>query len=145
MHVLISVFLLILVMPVQAELYRWTDAEGNTVFGDRPPQHLQRRAERVRLQDPGDAASDEALFRERERRLLRAMARDRAERGRLLEQSRDQAGRAAQLRGRCSALREEHAQLGRAETSEAAEPVGDRAERLANLAHLLAAHCEEDG
>ncbi len=35
---------------VSADIYRWTDADGNTVFGDNPPEGVE--AERIHVREP---------------------------------------------------------------------------------------------
>lgn len=62
-----------------AEVYKWTDANGNVHFGDRPPQ---RGAEAVPMPDAASTAApaspQERL--ERQRRLLRAFDEERRQR-----------------------------------------------------------------
>jgi hypothetical protein len=47
---LILLPLLFLAFAASADIYRWTDAEGNVVFGDNPPEGVQ--AERIQLRQP---------------------------------------------------------------------------------------------
>ncbi|MFN2349471.1 MAG: DUF4124 domain-containing protein [Thioalkalivibrio sp.] len=47
---LILLPLLLLAFAASADIYRWTDAEGNTVFGDNPPEGVDARP--VHVQPP---------------------------------------------------------------------------------------------
>ncbi len=46
----IPLLLLALTASAHADVYRWTDVEGNVVFGDNPPEGVQ--AERIQLRQP---------------------------------------------------------------------------------------------
>lgn len=77
--------------PVQAEIYTWRDASGKMVFSDQPPEDrsVRYRVERKKqVQGSSKGASDAAsmrAFRERQRRLLDAMQKDREQRKRDLQ------------------------------------------------------------
>lgn len=47
---LILLPLLLLAFVASADVYRWTDAEGNVVFGDNPPRGVE--AQRIQLRQP---------------------------------------------------------------------------------------------
>ncbi len=83
------------------EIYRWTDADGNVHFGDRPPD--PDRADKVEVRPP---PADPAAARrrlEQERRLLRAFDEER----RAQERERREAAREAERRRRnCDKARE---------------------------------------
>ena len=56
-----------LAAPVQGEVYRWEDAQGNVHFGDRPPagaatEALQRRLRRLPIPVIGRIAQDRLLL-----------------------------------------------------------------------------------
>lgn len=57
---------LVLALPAQAEIYRWTDAEGRTVYGDTPPEGVE--AARVRVDAP--AATTPGIPEAEARRIL---------------------------------------------------------------------------
>lgn len=42
--------LLLLTFAASADIYRWTDADGNTVFGDNPPEGVD--AQRIHVREP---------------------------------------------------------------------------------------------
>ena len=48
--------LLFLSSPTMAEVYQWTDAEGNTHFGSQPPPGQRQQVE-IRQSSPGDMGS----------------------------------------------------------------------------------------
>jgi hypothetical protein len=47
---LLLLTLLFLALAASADIYRWTDEQGNTVFGDTPPEGVE--AQPVRLREP---------------------------------------------------------------------------------------------
>ena len=96
---------LLVVLPAgtaaAGEVYRWTDAEGNVHFGDRPPD--QDRAQKLDLRTrPGDAAAARRRL-EREQRLLRAFEEERQVRARAQRQA---AEAERQRRRNCEKARE---------------------------------------
>ncbi|WP_200182080.1 DUF4124 domain-containing protein [Ectothiorhodospira mobilis] len=62
----LPMLLLALALPAQAEIYRWTDAGGRTVYGDTPPEGVE--ATRVRVDAP--AATTPGLPEAEARRIL---------------------------------------------------------------------------
>jgi hypothetical protein len=48
--ILLPLLLLAAASIASADIYRWTDAEGNVVFGDRPPEDVE--AERIQVRPP---------------------------------------------------------------------------------------------
>ncbi len=72
--------------PVAAEIYKWVDANGNVMFSDKPPEDRRaayERLDRKEAQNPNRGVPDTVKmqqFRERQRRLLDAMQKDREER-----------------------------------------------------------------
>lgn len=71
---------------VDADIYKWRDSSGKMVFSDQPPEQRGVAYEIIEnrpVQGAGKAKSDAArmkVFRERQRRLLEAMRRDREQR-----------------------------------------------------------------
>jgi hypothetical protein len=54
---LLLTILLSIAVPVQAELYKWVDADGKVHYSDRPPPPSARKSERKQLSSkPGDVA-----------------------------------------------------------------------------------------
>lgn len=136
-----------LVPQAGAEVYQWKDAYGNTVFGDRPPRDQAgvQRIDQSALQSPAGNAAEEALFRERERRLLQAMARDAEERSQLRAET---AGNAEERRVsqavRCASVRAEVEGVAEpADGADRKESFGDRVNK-APLRNFLARHCGGD-
>ncbi len=62
-------------MPAAAEVYQWTDAEGNAHFGDRPPQSGARTVPLPESSAPPAPTPEERL--EKQRKLLRAFEEER--------------------------------------------------------------------
>ncbi len=113
---LILVLLLTVTAASSAEVYRWKDAAGKTVYGDRPPQDQRHTAERLgnpsvqsTTSGGSEAASaeEEARFQEQQRRLLESMERDRVERERLRTQALAEEQKIEELARRCASVREE--------------------------------------
>ncbi len=135
--------LLLASLPIAAaaEVYQWKDAAGNTVFGDRPPRGQTRDLRRIQeelLQSPAAAAAEEAVFRERERRLLKAMARDQEERERLRAESAGAEKPQRTVPTRCDAVRGELEAL----FANAAGPGAEEAEReVSALRDFLTRQC----
>lgn len=50
MHRVLAFLLLALALPVSAQIYKYTDANGNTVFTNQPPSGIQ--SEEVKIQQP---------------------------------------------------------------------------------------------
>lgn len=84
MKTLLAFLLLLLSLPATAEIYKWTDASGRVHFGDKP---TDKAAKTETLALPAPTASvapaatpDNRL--ERQRRLLKVMEQERAEKER---------------------------------------------------------------
>lgn len=54
----------LLLLPLQAEIYRWTDANGNTAFGDSPPKSVKARPVDLPLLTIADSFSPEGEGKE---------------------------------------------------------------------------------
>ena len=102
-------FLLVLTMLLQstaesAEVYRWTDENGQVHFSQRPPP---REAQRLQLpaRAPGHTDADQELMRrrERERRLLESYEYERSQKRARREREADARQEAAQ---RCASLQQ---------------------------------------
>jgi hypothetical protein len=84
-----------------ADVYKWTDAQGNTHYGDRPPSTESA----TRLNSQGTTVKtkvDEARAETREK-LLQSMQEDRLEKK---EKRQKKRAKAKQDRARCNALRD---------------------------------------
>jgi len=131
-------------VPVRAEIWRWTDAEGRVHFGDRAPQGAQAQ----RLEAPAAASPDPELarHRERSRKLLEVWDAERRARNEAA------ATAAAETAGREQACAELRAELARARQAAylvrraddgARQILGgaERAQYETTLADAIAAHC----
>lgn len=88
---------LILAGPALAGgVYKWTDAQGNVHFGDKPPD---TRAERVQTDDAPDPATPGAGLRPGERAMLERREEAMRERMRARQESIEDAERAARVAG----------------------------------------------
>lgn len=101
---LAAVLVLALVLagiPAVAEVYKWTDADGNVHYGDRPPSSAQEPRS-LTLPPPPTPDADQGERGRRQRRLLEAFDAERAERDRLeteaAEAKREQAHKCEQAR-----------------------------------------------
>ncbi len=146
-----ALFLACLAPLAQAEVYQWKDEAGTTVFGDRPPRGQARDVQQINeasLQSPAAAAAEEALFRERERRLLQAMARDAAEREKLrAEMAGDADQRRISRAVRCASVRAEVEGAAAPDAQDGGTPgketFGEKVAK-APLRNFLARHCGDD-
>lgn len=68
---------LLYAQPVGAEIYKWTDEDGNIVYGDRPA--AKQEAGRVKLPGPPKAAADNRQRLQRQQKLLEVMQAERAD------------------------------------------------------------------
>lgn len=82
--------LLLLCLPVHAEIYKWTDESGRLHFGDKPTgkkvEMLEAPAAPAAVATPSASAPDAAAIRERQRRLLEVMQAERDARERALRE-----------------------------------------------------------
>jgi hypothetical protein len=85
-----------------ADIYRWTDANGDVQFGDRPPVGAQ--VEEIRVRNRGGAQGDIAR-QERTERLLQEFETERAERA---EQEAAAEREAAERAAACDEARNRH-------------------------------------
>lgn len=107
MKPLLATLLLLTSLPAAAEIYQWTDANGRVHFGDKPagdakaPRPVPATAPRATASPAAPAASD-AERAERQRRLLQAMAQERADKER---QAQEREAREQEQRRKCIELR----------------------------------------
>ena len=69
------------IVPVQAEIYKWTDAEGRVHFGDKAPQNESvSQIDLPKIPAPDNVPdSTEREHLERQKRLVKALEEDRLE------------------------------------------------------------------
>lgn len=66
------IFLLFASIGIHAEVYKWTDADGNVHFGDKPNTD---EAEKIKLQTkPADKADDYAERKRKQKKLIEVFA-----------------------------------------------------------------------
>ena len=92
--------------PASAEIYKWTDEDGNVVYGDRPA--AKQEAGRVKLPDAPKAANGNRQRLQRQQKLLEVMQAERAEKA-----ARRQKAKAdlAERQRQCAALKKELNQI----------------------------------
>ena len=92
--------------PASAEIYKWTDEDGNVVYGDRPA--AKKEAGQVKLPGAPKAADDNRQRLQRQQKLLEVMQAERAEKAARQQKAKaDLAGRQRQ----CAALKKELKQI----------------------------------
>jgi Domain of unknown function (DUF4124) len=133
-------------LPVSADVYRWTDADGRVHFGDRAPP-TGAAVERIEA-SAGSATTDPELqrHRERSRKLLEVWDAERRDRNEALAAA---AVEAAERDQACAQLRAELEQSRQAaylvrKSADGARGILSSAEREQYeraLADALAAHC----
>ena len=107
-HCLLLLFLL---LPCYAAgVYKWTDAQGNVHYGDRPPQGQAVQSMDVEQATPATPpAPDSAARRDKQQRLLDSFAEDRQRRAARREADRQQQAdreqKCAQARQRLQKIR----------------------------------------
>lgn len=120
-----AVLTLILVLAgsvATAEVYRWTDADGNVHYGDRPPA-TGIDPHSVPLRPAPAREPDHAQRRLKQRRLLEAFEAERAER----EQAADEAEAASrEHRRNCEKVRRDLARFDRANIVYTTDEAGAR-------------------
>lgn len=100
---MITLTLLFAAVPANAEIYKWTDADGRVHFGDKPvDKKLQAEEVEVRDYKPGNDAKTREIIERRER-LMNADA-DKARRGDALKSAK--AADTVREEKRCSEARE---------------------------------------
>lgn len=100
-----SLLLLSFALPVGADVYRWVDGQGKTHYGDRAPQEIRAKAERVKIKSQPEGIDPEA---ERARQQMRALDEGRQREKAFAEQkaAQDQ-HRQLDLARRCQSLQNE--------------------------------------
>lgn len=104
-----SLLLFLLALPVHAALFKWTDENGVTHFGQYPPAGVE--AERLRAPPP--PATDPAAARQRLDQTLEQRRTQAEERRQAEQKAADEAGRQAQRQKACQAARDDLATLQR--------------------------------
>ena len=64
-------------LPVNAEIYRWTDDNGRVHYGERPPHDAANRVDLSRASRPAAPAASETERRARQQRMLDAFSHKR--------------------------------------------------------------------
>ena len=92
--------------PVGAEIYKWTDEDGNVVYGDRPA--AKQEAGRIKLPGAPKARDGNRQRLQKQQKLLEVMQAERAEKA-----ARRQKAKAdlAERQRQCAALKKELNQL----------------------------------
>ena len=92
--------------PASAEIYKWTDEDGNVVYGDRPA--AKQEAGRIKLPGAPKAADGDRQRLQRQRKLLEVMQAERNEKA-----ARRQKAKAdlAKRQRQCAALKKELNQI----------------------------------
>lgn len=101
---LIGICLVMLTLPVQAEVYKWVDAQGRVHYGDRPTTN---DADKVKIKDQNvSGQSDQPASRhELQQRFLRARAEERREK----QQARaEEKQKKAQAKRNCEQAKKEY-------------------------------------
>ena len=88
--------------PVGAEIYKWTDEDGNVVYGDRPA--AKQEAGRVKLPGAPKAANDNRQRLKRQQKLLEVMQAERAEKAARRQKAKTDL---AERKRQCAALKKE--------------------------------------
>lgn len=100
---LITILLCTLATTVPAEVYKWTDAQGNVHFGDRPPAGKSETINMPSHEAPAVPAVSEDRI-EKQRRLLDAYAEERRIKGEADEKARKEK---AERKRKCADLRDD--------------------------------------
>ena len=92
--------------PASAEIYKWTDEDGNVVYGDRPA--AKQEADRLKLPGAPKAADGNRQRLQKQQKLLEIMRAERAEKA-----ARRQKAKAdlAERQRQCAALKKELNQI----------------------------------
>jgi hypothetical protein len=114
-----SFLLCILLLPciASAEIYRWTDANGQVHFGEAP------RAGAVQVEVKPQAVQQDAAAAERQQRSERFFQARREEQQQAAEKNQELRAKSAQ---ECQQLREQYAQLARGGTFYKVDAQGER-------------------
>ena len=92
--------------PASAEIYKWTDEDGNVVYGDRPA--TKQEAGRVKLPGAPKAADGNRQRLQRQQKLLEVMQAERAEKAARRQQEKADL---AERKRQCAALKKELNQI----------------------------------
>ena len=92
--------------PASAEIYKWTDEDGNVVYGDRPA--AKQEAGRVKLPDAPKTADGDRQRLQKQQKLLEVMQAERAEKA--ARRQKAKADRAERQR-QCAKLKKELNQI----------------------------------
>lgn len=101
----LCLYLLCLVAPVSAEVYRWTDGEGKIHYGDRAPQGQSDKAARVNIQTgPAEIDPETEKMRQQMHSIEEGRQRERAF---AVQKAAEEQQRREQWAQRCKSLQNE--------------------------------------
>jgi len=99
----ILVLCCLVVLPVSAEVYKWTDAQGRVHYGDRAPDQDVKPMDIDPHSNSSSGVADDAQRQENTRRLLRAFEEENRIKQ---EQQRQQQAQASKRKKRCAEARD---------------------------------------